>query len=300
MLAEEVKKYSYKRSVMSPQPIEVLSNIEELFKTPSTTESQNSPFGRRNFEVFIILPTLGTCWSGLSQQGLVIHDFNTPNRYCIVLKFPGSKAPWLGAWVVDMFCTPMIDVGKEFGIPTYMLFPSNAAFLMELNLSSDTELMFKGLFCYNRMYREAKGITVNTILELEFHALLSYDDKIPPVYTVGPILNPENPTTNNDILQWLEGQPNQDNNEVLPEGFLEHTSGNKKVLGWVLRKSVWYGVPIATWPIYAEQQSDAFQLVNILGLVNLQIDIPTAGFRADVVFDLHKPIIRDHVTGKKE
>ncbi|GJS39666.1 hypothetical protein Tco_0564709 [Tanacetum coccineum] len=40
-----------------------------------------------------------------------------------------DQAPWLGAWVVDMFCTPMIDVGKEFGIPTYMLFPSNAALL---------------------------------------------------------------------------------------------------------------------------------------------------------------------------
>ncbi|GJS39667.1 hypothetical protein Tco_0564710 [Tanacetum coccineum] len=141
------------------------------------------------------------------------------------------------------------------------------------------------------MYREAKGTTVNTILELEFHALLSYDDKIPPVYTVGPILNPENPTTNNDILQWLEGQPkssvvflcfgtrgcfsdeqvnemanpieksgyrfiwslsrptkdlktfpenthSQDNNEVLPEGFLEHTSGNKKMLGWVPKTEV--------------------------------------------------------------
>ncbi|KAM0067180.1 hypothetical protein Hdeb2414_s0002g00057901 [Helianthus debilis subsp. tardiflorus] len=39
---------------------------------------------------------------------------------------PGHR---LRALVVDMFCTSMIDVAKEFNLPTYVFFSSNAAFL---------------------------------------------------------------------------------------------------------------------------------------------------------------------------
>ncbi|XVE48435.1 hypothetical protein DITRI_Ditri01bG0002100 [Diplodiscus trichospermus] len=66
---------------------------------------------------------------------------------------------------------------------------------------------------------------------------------------------------------------------VLPVGFLERTAGSGLVCGWVpqvgilghqaiggfvshcgwnsILESLWYGVPIATWPIYAEQQMNA-------------------------------------------
>ena len=38
-------------------------------------------------------------------------------------------------------------------------------------------------------------------------------------------------------------------------------------------ESLWYGVPIATWPIYAEQQLTAFRMVKEFGLaVNLKMD----------------------------
>ncbi|GKD42201.1 hypothetical protein Tco_1266846 [Tanacetum coccineum] len=49
-------------------------------------------------------------------------------RELVASRFHGStrdQAPRLGALVVDMFCTPMIDVGKEFGVPTYVFFPSH-------------------------------------------------------------------------------------------------------------------------------------------------------------------------------
>ncbi|KAL8126881.1 anthocyanidin 3-O-glucosyltransferase 2-like [Apium graveolens] len=87
----------------------------------------------------------------------------------------------------------------------------------------------------------------------------------------------------------------EDYNEVLPEGFLERTSEKGKVIGWAPQvtilshpavggfvshcgwnstlESIWCGVPIATWPIFAEQQSNAFQLVNELGLaVKIRLD----------------------------
>ncbi|CAA0810719.1 UDP-glycosyltransferase 71B2 [Striga hermonthica] len=77
--------------------------------------------------------------------------------------------------------------------------------------------------------------------------------------------------------------------EFLPDGFLERTSRVGKVIGWspqvaVLAhravrgfvwhcmwnstlESVWCGVPMAAWPLAAEQQANAFQLTTELGLL---------------------------------
>ncbi|CAK7331266.1 unnamed protein product [Dovyalis caffra] len=83
--------------------------------------------------------------------------------------------------------------------------------------------------------------------------------------------------------------------EVLPEGFLERIEGQGMICGWApqvevlahtaiggfvshcgwnsILESLWYGVPIATLPIYAEQQLNAFRMVKELGLsVELKLD----------------------------
>ncbi|KAK6240311.1 hypothetical protein SCA6_005700 [Theobroma cacao] len=78
--------------------------------------------------------------------------------------------------------------------------------------------------------------------------------------------------------------------EMLPQGFVDRSrsAGIGLVCGWVpqavilghqaiggfvshcgwnsILESIWYGVPIATWPLYAEQQMNAFQLVKELEL----------------------------------
>ncbi|CAN1249891.1 UDP-glycosyltransferase 71A15 [Linum perenne] len=61
--------------------------------------------------------------------------------------------------------------------------------------------------------------------------------------------------------------------EVLPEGFLDRTVDVGRVIGWapqtdVLahKESLWFGVPMATWPMYADQQLCAFLLVKELGI----------------------------------
>ncbi|XP_073144107.1 anthocyanidin 3-O-glucosyltransferase 2-like [Henckelia pumila] len=80
----------------------------------------------------------------------------------------------------------------------------------------------------------------------------------------------------------------EDFDDILPEGFLERTKGRGKLIGWAPQmevlshpsvggfvshcgwnstlESVWCGVPVATFPLYAEQQLNAFQLVKELGM----------------------------------
>ncbi|XP_023763165.1 anthocyanidin 3-O-glucosyltransferase 2 [Lactuca sativa] len=142
---------------------------------------------------------------------------------------PGSAR--VAGFVVDMFCTGMIDVANEFNIPTYVFFTSNAGFLrfklyiqtlydyenqdIVVLSNSDSTIhvpsfakpvptkVFPGVFQTlegldfvlgsARRLRKAKAIIVNTFLELETHAIKSFseDCTIPMVYPVGPILNLE-------------------------------------------------------------------------------------------------------------
>jgi hypothetical protein len=84
--------------------------------------------------------------------------------------------------------------------------------------------------------------------------------------------------------------------EILPEGFLDRTKGRgmvwpkwapqKDILahpsvggfvthgGWnSVLESLWHGVPMAPWPLYAEQHLNAFELVAAMGVaVPLKVD----------------------------
>ncbi|XP_027063553.1 anthocyanidin 3-O-glucosyltransferase 2-like [Coffea arabica] len=97
--------------------------------------------------------------------------------------------------------------------------------------------------------------------------------------------------------------------EVLPEGFLQRTAAVGKVIGWApqaavlshpavggfvshcgwnsILESVWCGVPVATWPLYAEQQQNAFLMVKDLAMaVEIKID-----FKRDFVLGVSSEIL---------
>ncbi|XVF81607.1 hypothetical protein PTKIN_Ptkin15bG0168600 [Pterospermum kingtungense] len=100
---------------------------------------------------------------------------------------------------------------------------------------------------------------------------------------------------------WSQSSPkNEGGNctnlkEILPEGFLQRTKARGLVCGWVpqievlahksiggfvshcgwnsILESIWYGVPILTWPLHSEQQLNALQIVKDLGLaVEMRLD----------------------------
>ncbi|KAJ0860389.1 putative flavonol 3-O-glucosyltransferase [Helianthus annuus] len=269
-------------------------------------------------------------------------------------------------FVIDMFCTCMIDVANEFNVPTYMFFTSSAAFLgfefyiqklcddlnedvIELS-NADAEISIpsfvkpvptkvfwsrvktrEGLdFVLGavRKFREVKAIMVNTFLELETHAIksLSADVSIPAVW-----LDSQPPSSVvflcfgsmgsfsevqvKEIARALEQSGHrfvcdyEDPSLVLPEGFLERTCGIGKVIGWApqaavlghdavggfvshcgwnsLLESLWFDVPLATWPMYAEQHMNAFEMVVELGLaVEIKLDYMknVSTPRADTIF----------------
>lgn len=86
-----------------------------------------------------------------------------------------------------------------------------------------------------------------------------------------------------------------DPEEVLPKGFLDRTSSKGKVVGWVpqvailahpavggfvshcgwnsILEATWFGVPVAAWPMHAEQQVNAFEMITELEIaVEIKMD----------------------------
>ncbi|XP_062109382.1 anthocyanidin 3-O-glucosyltransferase 2-like [Humulus lupulus] len=316
----------------------------------------------------------------------------------IANRFSTASSHRLSGLVVDMFCTSIVDLAIDLGVPSYLFFTSGAAALGMLiylysrskldgavaGADSDPEIHHmpsyvnpvptnvlpdfalnnkqRKLGSQDEYIKKTKGIIINSILELETHAVSSLSDgtiPFPPVYTIGPLLDFKGNTNDKgsdheQIMKWLDDQPPksvvflcfgnygafstaqlkeiatglersgqrflwsvrkaqpgkvspvdyENVDEVLPQGFSERTKEMGRVCGWApqvevlahpatggfvshcgwnsVLESLWFGVPIGTWPMYAEQQMNAFQLVRDLGLaVELRLDFRKDG--GDVV-----------------
>ncbi|GAB2282502.1 hypothetical protein Dimus_017044 [Dionaea muscipula] len=132
----------------------------------------------------------------------------------------------LAGFVVDMFCSVMIDVAKELDVPCYIFFTSNASLLsLTFHFQSlrddhgvdvteftdpDARLDVPGfknrvpcsvlpmvfldkdrgcddMLDHARRYRQAKGILVNTFTELESHAIRTLSNDPDHVPTIYPV-----------------------------------------------------------------------------------------------------------------
>jgi hydroquinone glucosyltransferase len=138
-----------------------------------------------------------------------------------------AESSRLVALVVDLFGTEAFDVAKEFGISTYIFFPSTAMtlslifYLPELDETYSCEYrdlpepvklpgcvpvhgadlvdpiqdrkneVYKGILHMAKRHPLAAGIMVNSFLDLEpgsFKALMEGKEGRPPAYPVGPLV----------------------------------------------------------------------------------------------------------------
>ncbi|GAB4852347.1 hypothetical protein Ancab_016540 [Ancistrocladus abbreviatus] len=176
-------------------------------------------------------------------------DSYKPHVRDVIINSLNSGVPIAGL-MVDMFCTSMFDIANELGIPSYVFFTSGAAFLgllfylpahhckiYESDRNEDLivpgfkypipttiippfllrETGFITFANHSKRIREAKGIIVNTFMELEPYAVnsLQQDNQNPPIYTVGPVLDLRgdahgrpSPEQHHRIMTWLDAQPN--------------------------------------------------------------------------------------------
>ncbi|CAI0542136.1 unnamed protein product [Linum tenue] len=361
---------------------------------PAFTSHSLAPDSKNSNQIrFVDLPAVESDPNATPGQLLLSHIAAHKSHIREIVSALTQSDSRLAGLVLDMFCTSIVDVANEFGVPSYVFYTCGATFLgfmfhlqnlydrreidpialrdsdaeLEIpglmnplpgkNLPSDAveEEWLKVLVETTRRIREARGIIVNTYLELESYAVdcLSSGGN-PPVYPVGPILNlkGEGHETKgkNEIIEWLDAQPpssvvflcfgslgsfceeqlkeiaaalersgerflwsvrrspekapamevlngnGADSfGDLLPGGFLERTAGRGKVIGWAPQtavlahrsvrgfvshcgwnstlESIWFGVPMAAWPIYAEQQLNAFKLVKELELAEeIRID----------------------------
>ncbi|KAI3497441.1 hypothetical protein L1887_40042 [Cichorium endivia] len=149
----------------------------------------------------------------------------------------------LVGFVLDMFCSCMIDVANKFDVPSYIFFTSNTAFLgFLLHLPerdnhggltfnpADPDVViptfqnsvpadvlpgaafdkigggYETFHYLGTRFQECKGIIVNSFVELEPYAVDSIVAQ-PTVYHVGPLLNHKNSTGSIEIKNWLDKQP---------------------------------------------------------------------------------------------
>ncbi|KAH0905850.1 hypothetical protein HID58_037677, partial [Brassica napus] len=228
----------------------------------------------------------------------------------------GTESVRIAGLVLDFFCVPLIDVGNEFNLPSYIFLTCNAGFLgmmkylperhsrtpSELDLSSGeeeehsipgyvcpvpTKVMPPGQFVRESYeawveiaakLNEAKGILVNSFTSLEKNAFDYFarrHENYPPVYPVGPIKEIARALelSGHRFLWSIRTNPMEKAcpYDLLPEGFRDRTEGKGLVCGWApqvevlahkaiggfvshcgwnsVLESLWFGVPIATWPI---------------------------------------------------
>ncbi|KAI3692986.1 hypothetical protein L6452_32812 [Arctium lappa] len=228
----------------------------------------------------------------------VADEFNVPTYV-----YFSSSAAFLGFKLyIETLCDDqnqdVIELSNSNGeilIPTFIKPVPTKVFPSMVRTRDGVDIFLSS----SRKLTTVRAIIVNTFLELETHAIesLSSDSSIPRVYTVGPLINLEGgagKSSDDDAMRWLDDQP--------PASVVVLCFGSMGSFGKVQIKEIahglersghrfvwslcrppsddedpkvilWLGVPSATWPLYAEQQMNAFEMVVELGLaVEIKLD----------------------------
>ncbi|CAI8607651.1 unnamed protein product [Vicia faba] len=152
----------------------------------------------------------------------------------------------LSTLIVDLFSTDAINTAAELDIPSYLFFPTTANnlslgfYLPQLNqkfqsefrdiheplnipgccrvhakdfpipIQDPTDEAYRCFLHHMKNYKLAKGIIVNSFLELEPEAFMFLKKNEPVVYHVGPLVNQDTIHNESEFeygLKWLDEQP---------------------------------------------------------------------------------------------
>ncbi|XP_057982310.1 anthocyanidin 3-O-glucosyltransferase 2-like [Malania oleifera] len=193
--------------------------INSLAAAPdSSSSSAEAVTGRIRFVILpqedSVLELLQSSTSPNTFFSAFVDYHKTRVREAVARLTESDNSVRLAGFVVDLFCTPMMDIADEFGVPSYVFLTSGAAFLgllFHLQVLHDehgvdvTEFRDSGAelavpsfanpvpakvlpsiamdkeeggsnfsLTVTRRFRKAKGIMINTFAELESHALDSF------------------------------------------------------------------------------------------------------------------------------
>ncbi|KAL5078421.1 hypothetical protein RYX36_017405 [Vicia faba] len=170
-----------------------------------------------------------------------------------------SETSIIKSFIIDLFCTSALEIASTMEIPVYYFFtsgaavlalysylpkihtettvsfiemvgieivapgnaPLNAVLMPEMVLDREDDAYWEMLYMCEHI-SQAKGIVVNTFLELETIAVMAIEDGAcfpdlgrspPPIYCIGPLIaDPQQPDEARDIkdcLSWLDEQPSR-------------------------------------------------------------------------------------------
>uniref|UniRef100_A0A7N0TYK4 Glycosyltransferase n=1 Tax=Kalanchoe fedtschenkoi TaxID=63787 RepID=A0A7N0TYK4_KALFE len=176
-------------------------------------------------------------------------ELHKPNVRAAVEKLVIQHEGASTRFVVDMFCTSMLEVARGFGWPGYTFFASSAAFLGLLQFMSARSVFceddpdalipayarpvptsvlptfvfrkdgYDAFAAHGERIRETDGVIINTFADLEPHALRSFGDGFPPLYPIGPVLDlaganqlasETKKAESERILRWLDEQEEEE------------------------------------------------------------------------------------------
>ncbi|RCV37804.1 hypothetical protein SETIT_8G091600v2 [Setaria italica] len=218
----------------------------------------------------------------------------------------------VAALVIDFFCTAVLDVSRELSIPTYVYFATNADAApaeggavavpglppvpwssLPSALQDKTSMSYRWFMYHGGGARAGRAPTVYPTGPP--HECVRWLETQPPASVVLLCFGSMGSFTPPQVLEmaqgiersgqhflWvLRGPPAAGKGLVWPatapqKEIVAHAAigGFVTQCGWnSVLKSLWFGVPMVPWPLYAEQHLNAFTLVTDIGVaVAMEMD----------------------------